>query len=145
MKLIYISRLCFFLLMISLDVLGEQEHDRQFYIKRANVAGEYYAIFFLAKKYVASECPIKINKDWTNLALAKKNILSKFPTEYHLELTQTFNQMNSELETIWKDIESLIRKRRLEGASCKAIVDIGFWPLFDKAVNNWNAELSRNY
>ena len=123
-------------LIVSFDLTAVAA-DSSYYTKLADSAGAFYSAFAIANKFNKSECPIKINADWTDTSKAKIEILSKFPSVYHKELINTFPLLDVEIDKQWKTTEVSIRKARLAGKSCNEITDKVFWRIFDNSVQNW--------
>ena len=107
------------------------------YEKKAQVAGAFYAAVIMTDEIKKGRCSsnLKINESWRDVAAAKREIYSHFPTKYHAELTEFFSaQQEKKLRKEFADMYSSIPTDK-----CKDLIDRVYWPDFDKAVRNWQA------
>jgi hypothetical protein len=119
--------------------------EKQFYTHRADIAGSYHAVILLAIKLKNSDCPAKLHNDWLNKELVQKQIISYFSSNYKKDMRIALIESEKIIDDSWVLINREIKKRRLEGVSCDAILDRIFWLQFDDAVKKWNAEIKVKY
>ena len=107
------------------------------YEKKAQVAGAFYGAVIMTDEIKRGRCSgyLEINESWRDVAAAKRDIYSHFPTRYHAELSEFFSaQQEKKLRKEFANMYSSIPTDR-----CKDLINKVYWPDFDKAVRNWQA------
>lgn len=129
----HLSRL---LATFCVAMLAITAHTQTDSLRKAEIAGQYWAAIIMADEMKKTECgkSISIGKKWTDVEAAKREVLNNFSPTIQAELKEFFTKKEEyNYRTRFYSMYSAIPPEKC--AQAKSL----FWNLFDKGVRDWEA------